>query len=247
MAACLVSFPRLVYSLVMNSKYTGKHRSSTTNFQQTPFTRKTIYRMSVSDEEVDLPDGDIDNEFEAKAEVLDIADAEIVPEPGVAEIVEPKEVELVDPHEVAIKTLEAQLRTEIINIESNLKSERNALSKVKDKSSESGKNGYFIVQAKVAEFQKVKAVEQKARVIRNKREFVNKMLPVVDAFRAAPGVSPATSDREESMHKNFGSLLQSIMVVFEKYGFKEYDAGERILPRYSYGYLLSLAFLIYLG
>ena len=67
------------------------------------------------------------------------------------------------------------MRSEITSIESNLKSERNALSKIKDKASESGKNGYFMVQAMVAEFQRVKAVEYKACVTRNKREFVSKM------------------------------------------------------------------------
>ena len=51
------------------------------------------------------------------------------------------------------------------------------------------------------------------------------MLPVVDAFRQARAVAPATTDREENMHKNFGSLLDNILLVFQKYGFKEFDAG----------------------
>ena len=226
LAICLISYSPSALSFVLNSKCTRKYSSSMINFQRSRPVGRTICTMSVSDEEVDAEAVDVDNDYDVSEETLDILDSEIIPELEVSETLEPEVAEVVDPYEVAVKALEAQLRTEIINIESNLKSERNALSKIKDKASESGKNGYFIVQAKVAEFQKVKAVEQKARVTRNKREFVSKMLPVVDAFRAAPSISPSTSDREESMHKNFGSLLSSIMVVFEKYGFKEFDAGK---------------------
>ena len=59
----------------------------------------------------------------------------------------------------------------------------------------------------------------------NKKEFVEKMLPVVDAFRAAPIVCPSASERENSMHTNLGSLCKMILEVFEKYGFTEYNAG----------------------
>jgi molecular chaperone GrpE (heat shock protein) len=132
----------------------------------------------------------------------------------------------------ATKKHENTLKKEFEYLESALKSERNLLNLKRDKVSSSGKNGYFFVQAEVAEFQKKQASQQKARVNSNKKEFVLKMLPVVDAFRAAPTVAPAQNEREESMHKNFGSLCNSIIVVFEKYGYKEYDAevGGKLNP-----------------
>jgi|EP00596_Hydrurales_sp_CCMP1899_P002574 molecular chaperone GrpE (heat shock protein) len=132
----------------------------------------------------------------------------------------------------ATKKYETTLRKEFEYLESALKSERGLLNLKRDKISTSGKNGYFFVQAEVAEYQKKQAVQQKARVNANKKEFVLKMLPVVDAFRAAPTIAVGQNEREESMHKNFGSLCNSIIVVFEKYGYKEYDAevGGKLNP-----------------
>lgn len=184
--------------------------------------------MSAEDDEINVDVTDVSENVE-EPETLEILDSEIV------DMVEPEESEVaeLDPHEEAVKALESQIKSEIVMMETKLKTERVALSKVRDRISESGKNGYFIVQAKVAEFQKIKIVEQKSRVTRNKREFVMKMLPVVDAFRAAPIISPSSSEREVSMHKSFGSLLESILVVFEKYGFSEYDAGTYLSTTWS--------------
>lgn len=65
---------------------------------------------------------------------------------------------------------------------------------------------------------------------KNKREFVEKMLPLVDAFRGAKTMSPNTAEKEKLMHDSFGALLTSVIVVFDKYGFKEFDAakGEKL-------------------
>ena len=55
------------------------------------------------------------------------------------------------------------------------------------------------------------------------------MLPVVDAFRKAPLQVPAAEgegEKGENMHKSFVSLLGSLLGVFEKYGFKEFAAGD---------------------
>lgn len=68
-------------------------------------------------------------------------------------------------------------------------------------------------------------MDQKNRVNRNKKEFVEKMLPVVDSFRHAREKSPPQTEREENMHVSYGSLLTGILTVFEKYGFKEFEAG----------------------
>ena len=128
----------------------------------------------------------------------------------------------IDPREQAIKDIEKKLQLEVETLENILKSERQLLSKTRDKLTESGKTGFFMVQAQVNEFLKRKDSEQKKKVDMNKRDFVEKMLPVVDSFRGAIGIAPPTSEREENMHKNFGSLLNGIMIAFEKYGFKEF-------------------------
>lgn len=143
---------------------------------------------------------------------------------GVVAVEEP-EVKELTPYEEEVKKYQNKLEKDLEYLESSLKFERGLLTNRKDAITMSGKNGYFFVQAEVAEFQKRKEREQKARVLRNKKDFVEKMLPVVDAFRAAPTAAPAVNEREESMHKNFGSLCKSIITVFEKYGYAEFDAG----------------------
>lgn len=51
------------------------------------------------------------------------------------------------------------------------------------------------------------------------------MLPLVDAFRNAPLLVPAVTEKELSMHKTYGALLDNILAVFQKYGYKEFDIG----------------------
>ena len=135
-------------------------------------------------------------------------------------------VEKQTPYDAEVLKYQNKLGKELEYLQSVLTCEQGLLKLRKDSITVSGKNGYFFVQAEVAEFQKRKDKEQKARVLRNKKEFVQKMLPVVDAFREAPMMAPAENEREESMHKNFGSLCDSIIVVFEKYGFKEFNSGK---------------------
>jgi molecular chaperone GrpE (heat shock protein) len=67
-----------------------------------------------------------------------------------------------------------------------------------------------------------KEIELKENVAVNKKEFVMKMLPVVDSFLDAPHVAPASTEREEKMHESFGSLLKGILNVFNKYGYQEF-------------------------
>ena len=138
---------------------------------------------------------------------------------------EQKEEKVLTPYEVEVAKYQLKLEKELEYIQSVHQCEQGLLKLRKDAITFSGKNGYFFVQAEVAEFQKRKEREQKARVLKNKKEFVEKMLPVVDAFRAAPTLTPGQNEREDSMHKNFGSLCQSIILVFEKYGYKEYNSG----------------------
>ena len=220
LSTLLIALAPLSSSFTLRQKCSQRCINPIAKLQPNRFFGELKPLMSTDDDEVEVNVADILEDTE-EPEMMDILESEVV------DMVDPEESEVVelDPHEVAVKAMEAQIKAEVLVLETKLKTERVALSKVKDRISESGKNGYFIVQAKVAEFQKVKVVEQKSRVTKNKREFVMKMLPVVDAFRAAPIVSPSSSEREISMHKSFGSLLESILVVFEKYGFSEYDAG----------------------
>lgn len=57
-------------------------------------------------------------------------------------------------------------------------------------------------------------------------DFVEKMLPVIDMFREAPLKVVADTEVEKTMHNTFGALLNAIMIVIEKYGFKEFTAEE---------------------
>lgn len=158
-------------------------------------------------------------------------------------------VEEEDPTAKLIAEMESKLTLELELLQDSLVVERKNIARTKDKISESGKNGFFIVQAQVNNFQvehllnkiayhhfhlapsqlqRDKEVQQKQRVAKNKKEFVTKMLPVVDGFREAPIVAPASTERGHSIHKNFGALLTGILTVFEKYGFKEYSVGEYV-------------------
>ena len=57
-----------------------------------------------------------------------------------------------DPVAEATKKYENKLQQEVDRLETTLRSERFRLSRAKDKVSESGKNGYFIIQAQVNDF-----------------------------------------------------------------------------------------------
>jgi molecular chaperone GrpE (heat shock protein) len=60
------------------------------------------------------------------------------------------------------------------------------------------------------------------------------MFPVVSAFRSIPLKCPGDSDKTKSMHESLGSLLKSILVLFEKYGFKEFGNEGRSLSKHAY-------------
>ena len=61
-------------------------------------------------------------------------------------------VPIVDEVSLAIANKEAQLRDEVQKLEDILRTERLNLSKVKDKISESGKTGFYIIQAQVNDY-----------------------------------------------------------------------------------------------
>eukprot|EP00607_Mallomonas_marina_P004208 CAMPEP_0182428068 /NCGR_PEP_ID=MMETSP1167-20130531/20994_1 /TAXON_ID=2988 /ORGANISM="Mallomonas Sp, Strain CCMP3275" /LENGTH=241 /DNA_ID=CAMNT_0024610719 /DNA_START=222 /DNA_END=947 /DNA_ORIENTATION=+ len=143
-----------------------------------------------------------------------------------------EEVE-VDPKIEAIKQYTNQLRNEVKQLETFVRSERLLSAKTKDKLSESGKAGYFIVQAQVNDFLRKTEESQKERVKANKREFVLKILPIVDAFRAAPLIAPATTDEEQKLHDGFTSLLTGVTNVIKKYGYTEFapEIGDKLNPK----------------
>lgn len=97
-------------------------------------------------------------------------------------------------YQKAIKNYETNLQKELIYIESVLLSERNLLQFKKDQKTMSGKNGFYYIQAEVAEYQKKKLKKEKLLVKQNKYEFVMKILPVIDAFRAAPQIALPTNE-----------------------------------------------------
>jgi molecular chaperone GrpE (heat shock protein) len=99
------------------------------------------------------------------------------------------------PMEQAVEDYEKKLAMQLKDAEVRLRSERMLLTKLKDRESESGKNGFFMVQAQVNEFQKRRDSDQKKKVLKNKRDFVEKMLPVVDAFQKAEANAPASTDQ----------------------------------------------------
>ena len=135
-----------------------------------------------ADAEVDAASVDVKgSEAEAGAAAED-GESELVEDDGedekaVAEV-EPE----LSPLELAIKSAEADLAKELAGAEEELRRARLEASRTKDKLFESGKSGFFVVQSKVSTFRKDQASEQAKRVARSKREFVIKMLPVVDAF-----------------------------------------------------------------
>ena len=61
-------------------------------------------------------------------------------------------VKVLSPLELKIQAKEAELRKVLSNLENEVAFQRRSLSTAKDKVSESGKTGFFIVQAQVAEF-----------------------------------------------------------------------------------------------
>eukprot|EP01039_Chlorochromonas_danica_P008287 gene8287-9137_t len=125
-----------------------------------------------------------------------------------------------DPKQIAIAKKEKSLRIELETLEDAIRRDRLELITLKDRLSESGKKGFFLVQAQVNDFLRKKDEQQKQKVAQNKKEFVEKMLPVVELFRSAPSKVPAETEREEKMYKSFGALLESIVNVIEKYGYK---------------------------
>lgn len=149
-------------------------------------------------------------------------------ETGEAEVSE----ETIDPQIEAIEKYEKVLKQQVELLENTLRSERFSASKAKDKLSESGKAGYFMVQAQVNDFLRKSDAAQKDRVQSNKREFVMKMLPIIDSFRDSPISIPANTETGQNMHKGFGALLTGILSVIDKYGFKEFvpDVGEVLDP-----------------
>lgn len=95
-----------------------------------------------------------DNDIE-----LEIDDADKTSKKGVEEIViedenesSPPETAAEDPETAARKKIEQQLRYELSKAEGLLRNERIQLSKTRDKISESGKNGFFLVKAQVNDF-----------------------------------------------------------------------------------------------
>lgn len=174
-------------------------------------------RMSSSTDEIEAEE---DN-YEVDEEQIDGNDEGNDEEEGNG-TKEGEEEIVLSPLEKATQMYEAKLEEQLKQAEESLRKERQKLSQAKERESESGKNGFFMIQSQVNEFLKRKDADQKMKVKRNKREFVFKMLPVVDAFRLAKEQAPSVTEKGKNMHKSYESLLDAILLVFDKYGFKEF-------------------------
>lgn len=75
--------------------------------------------------------------------------------------------------------------------------------------------------------QRRKDSEQKLRVAQNKKDFVDKMLPIVEMFRSVPRTYPPSTEREVNMHNTYAALLESIVAVIDKYGYAHLLEGKR--------------------
>lgn len=195
-----------------------------------------FHSESESPEKEEVEDLDVDTE-----------DEDETPKAGVEEIVieddAPEKAE--DPETAARKKIEQQLRSDLSKAEGLLRNERVQLSKTRDEISESGKNGFFLVKAQVNDFlvllyfyfflklyvlsfcmvQRTKDIQQKDLIAQKRRDVVLKLLPILDKFRSTPQEIPAETKRETNMHESFNALLRSILVVIERYGYQETEAG----------------------
>jgi len=70
----------------------------------------------------------------------------------ISNVIETNATQEVDQRTQMIKDYESELHTELASLENLLRTERLNLARVKDKVSESGKSGFFMVQAKVNDF-----------------------------------------------------------------------------------------------
>ena len=198
---------------------------------------KTIKLFAMNDENDDKIGEDDDEEVELEeeeliGEVVENDDDE-QDEGDDDDDEEVEEEEATDPELIALIEQEKEVKAAFKKLEDELRSERFALRKTKDKLSESGKTGFFIIQAQVNEFLKRKESEQSKRVSNYRRQFVEKMLPIIDLFRAAPLKYPPTNEKETNMHDSFSSLLDSIIIVVEKFGYKEFtpEVGTTLSPK----------------
>ena len=91
------------------------------------------------------------NEYRVNSdEEEDIQIAEGIP------IINPNSTEAaieIDPIEVATRKKEFELELKVLDLEKNLRSERLRLQRLRDRVSDSGKMGFFLVKAQVADFQ----------------------------------------------------------------------------------------------
>jgi molecular chaperone GrpE len=137
----------------------------------------------------------------------------------------PEKTEPEDPETIARKKFEEQLQSELSKAEILLRNERIQLSKTRDKISESGKNGFFLVKAKVNDFLRSKEAQEKELIAQKRREVVLKLLPILDKFRTIAQEIPAETKRETNMHDSFNACLKSILIVIQRYGYEETEAA----------------------
>jgi hypothetical protein len=111
-----------------------------------PTTASSDEQISTDDSEEEVEE-DVPNADEDILEAIDMA----LNETAIADAVNATEV--LDPQAKAIADLEAKLQREVDALKSRVTIERINEGKLRDKISESGKVGFYMVQAKVTDFQ----------------------------------------------------------------------------------------------
>ena len=106
--------------------------------------------------DVEAADGERSNE-DIEADIIDAVDgADLIDSmknsTDVDDVNSTYEEEEVDPLAKAVADYENSLSNQVISLENLLRTEKNNLLRWKDRISETGKNGYFIVQAQVNDF-----------------------------------------------------------------------------------------------
>jgi len=106
--------------------------------------------------DVEAADGERSNE-DIEADIIDAVDgADLIDSmknsTDVDDVNSTYEEEEVDPLAKAVADYENSLSNQVISLETLLRTEKNNLLRWKDRISETGKNGYFIVQAQVNDF-----------------------------------------------------------------------------------------------
>lgn len=196
-------------------------RYSQVNVFQLQCTSESSSENNVANEDGPDLDSDVEEAEDSESKTNDVEEVVLEADEGESNNATTND----DPARATEKKLKQDLQAELTKAESVLRNERIQLSRTKDRISESGKNGFFLVKAQVNDFLRTKDAEQKELVAQKRRDVVLKLLPILDKLRSTPKEIPAETKRETNMHESFNALLRSILIVIERNGYQETEAA----------------------